>query len=69
MYNKDKVEPAQLSTYEDLANPKWKGKIIVRSSSNIYNQSLVAGMIETKGEAATAKPMRKTQPKKQFSSR
>ncbi len=55
MYNKDKVDPAQLSTYEDLANPKWKGKIIVRSSSNIYNQSLVAGMIETKGEAATAK--------------
>lgn len=55
MYNKDKVNPAQLSTYEDLADPKWKGKVTVRSSSNIYNQSLVAGMIEEKGEEATAK--------------
>ena len=54
MYNKDKVDPAELSTYEDLADPKWKGKFIVRSSSNIYNQSLVAGMIEEQGEAATA---------------
>ena len=54
IYNKDKVDPSQLSTYEDLADPKWKGKFIVRSSSNIYNQSLVAGMIEEKGEEATA---------------
>ncbi len=55
VYNKDTVDPSQLSTYEDLADPKWKGKFIVRSSSNIYNQSLVAGMIEEKGEAETAK--------------
>lgn len=54
VYNKDKVDPSQLSTYEDLADPKWKGKFIVRSSSNIYNQSLVAGMIAEKGEEATA---------------
>jgi iron(III) transport system substrate-binding protein len=53
MYNKDNIDPAQLTTYEDLADPKWKGKVIVRSSSNIYNQSLVAGMIEAKGEQAT----------------
>lgn len=53
MYNKNNVDPAQLSTYEDLADPKWKGKVVVRSSSNIYNQSLVAGMIEVKGEQAT----------------
>jgi len=53
VYNKDKVDPSQLSTYEDLADPKWKDKFIVRSSSNIYNQSLVAGMIEEEGEAAT----------------
>ena len=51
IYNKAKVNPAQLSTYEDLSNPKWKGKIIVRSSNNIYNQSLVASMI---GESGTA---------------
>ena len=54
MYNKDKVDPTQIATYEDLADPKWKGKFIVRSSGNIYNQSLVAGMIEEKGEQATA---------------
>ncbi|MCC0178300.1 Fe(3+) ABC transporter substrate-binding protein [Waterburya agarophytonicola K14] len=54
MYNKDKVNPTDISSYEDLADPKWKGKILVRSSSNIYNQSLVAGMIEEKGEEATA---------------
>lgn len=54
MYNKDKVDPADVSTYEDLTDAKWKGKILMRSSSNIYNQSLVAGMIEEKGEEATA---------------
>lgn len=54
VYNKDQVDPSQLSTYEDLTDPKWKGKFIVRSSSNIYNQSLVAGMIEEKGEEATS---------------
>ncbi|MBE9046491.1 Fe(3+) ABC transporter substrate-binding protein [Pleurocapsales cyanobacterium LEGE 10410] len=55
MYNKDQVDPSQLATYEDLADPKWKGKVIIRSSGNIYNQSLVAGMIEEQGEEATAK--------------
>jgi iron(III) transport system substrate-binding protein len=53
MYNKDRVDPAQLSTYEDLADPKWKGKILIRSSSNIYNQSLVASLIEIHGEQQT----------------
>lgn len=50
MYNKDLVEPSQLSTYENLADPQWKGKLVIRSSSNIYNQSLVAGLIEVHGE-------------------
>jgi iron(III) transport system substrate-binding protein len=50
MYNKNTIEPTQLSTYEDLADPKWKGKLLIRSSSNIYNQSLVASMIEVHGE-------------------
>ncbi|CAD0226035.1 Iron deficiency-induced protein A [Planktothrix agardhii] len=53
VYNKNKVNPAQLSTYEDLANPKWKGKIVARSSNNIYNQSLVASMIGESGTATT----------------
>jgi iron(III) transport system substrate-binding protein len=49
VYAKDRVNADQLSTYEALADAQWKGKICVRSSSNIYNQSLVAGMIATQG--------------------
>lgn len=49
MYAKGRVDPAELSTYEDLADPKWKGRICVRSSSHIYNQSLVASMIAANG--------------------
>lgn len=52
MYVKGKVDPSQLSTYEALADPKWKGKICIRSSGNIYNQSLVASMIAADGAAA-----------------
>ncbi len=51
MYHKDRVKPEQLSTYEDLADPKWKGKILVRSSSNVYNQSLVVSIMEADGAA------------------
>ncbi len=50
IYSNERVKPEQLSTYEDLANPKWKGKINVRSSSNIYNQSLYASIIANVGE-------------------
>ncbi|MEA5535053.1 Fe(3+) ABC transporter substrate-binding protein [Crocosphaera sp. XPORK-15E] len=53
MYNKEKVKPEDLSTYEALADPKWKGKIVMRPSSNIYNQSLVASLIQADGEAKT----------------
>ncbi|MGF1458438.1 MAG: Fe(3+) ABC transporter substrate-binding protein [Leptolyngbyaceae cyanobacterium] len=53
MYNRDRVNPAELSAYEALAEPKWNGRVLIRSSSNIYNQSLVAGMIETNGLEAT----------------
>lgn len=53
MYNKANVDPSELSTYQDLANPKWKGRLIMRSSSNIYNQSLTAGMIANYGAQAT----------------
>lgn len=53
VYNKAKVQPSQLSTYQALANPEWRGKLCMRSSDNIYNQSLVAATIATQGEAAT----------------
>jgi len=48
-YARDRVNPAELSTYEALAEPKWKQRICIRSSDNIYNQSLVASMIEAHG--------------------
>jgi len=51
MYSVERVKPADLSTYEDLAEAKWKGKICVRSSSHIYNQSMLATMIESQGAA------------------
>jgi iron(III) transport system substrate-binding protein len=41
-----------LSTYDDLANPKWKKKVLIRPASNIYNQSFVAWLIDTRGEKA-----------------
>ncbi len=50
MYNPEKVTIDELSTYEDLSNPKWKGRICIRSSSNIYNQSLLASLISHLGE-------------------
>ncbi|MBR8828291.1 MAG: Fe(3+) ABC transporter substrate-binding protein [Gomphosphaeria aponina SAG 52.96 = DSM 107014] len=53
MYHKNRVDPAQLSTYEDLADPKWNGMIAIRSSTNIYNQSMVGSLVEIHGEEAT----------------
>ena len=50
MYNPKKVSIDELSTYEDLSNPKWKGRICIRSSSNIYNQSLLASLISHLGQ-------------------
>ncbi|MBL4704390.1 MAG: extracellular solute-binding protein, partial [Flavobacteriales bacterium] len=52
-YSKDRVDPNEIKSYEDLANPKWKGKIVVRSSDNTYNQSLMASVIAN-GDAETA---------------
>lgn len=51
VYAKDRVKPEQLSTYEDLADVKWSGRILTRSSTNIYNKSLLAASIEIHGEA------------------
>ena len=51
IYDKTKVKPEDLSTYEDLADPKWQGRILIRSSNNIYNQSLLASLVEHHGEA------------------
>lgn len=50
VYAKDRVDEGELSTYEDLADPKWKGKIVTRSSSHPYNQSLIASIIANDGK-------------------
>jgi iron(III) transport system substrate-binding protein len=42
-------------TYEDLSDPKWKGRVAIRSSGNMYNQSLVASLIANNGIDATEK--------------
>lgn len=53
IYNTKKVKPEELSTYEDLANPKWRKRLCLRTSKKVYNQSLVAMMIAEHGEAKT----------------
>src|SRR3546814_2748708 len=50
-YDKTKIQPGEIKAYEDLADPKWKGKVCIRSSSNVYNQSLLSSIIEEDGEA------------------
>ncbi|MGB1218901.1 MAG: Fe(3+) ABC transporter substrate-binding protein [Flavobacteriales bacterium] len=49
-YDTALVKPSELSTYEDLTSEKWKGEINVRSSQNLYNQSLLASVIAHQGE-------------------
>lgn len=51
VYAKDTVKPGDIRGYEDLADPKWKGKVCMRSSSNMYNLSLMSSMIDHVGEA------------------
>ena len=55
VFAKDRVKPEDLSTYEDLTSDKWKKKVLIRSSSNIYNQSLMASIIAHKGEEEATK--------------
>jgi iron(III) transport system substrate-binding protein len=50
-YDKTRVKPADIPTYESLADPKWKGKICTRSSAHVYNLSLMGAMIDHLGEA------------------
>ena len=50
-YSKAELGPDAVASYEDLADPKWRGKICIRSGSNVYNLSLLGSLIELKGEA------------------
>ncbi|MBK8063886.1 MAG: Fe(3+) ABC transporter substrate-binding protein [Betaproteobacteria bacterium] len=51
VYDKSRVKPGEVKSYEDLADPKWKGKVCIRSSTNMYNLSLMGALIEHLGEA------------------
>ena len=55
-YSPERVNENDLNgmRYEDLADPKWKGRVVIRKSNNIYNQSLVASLIKNNGKKATA---------------
>lgn len=53
VYNPGKVKPAELSTYKALAEPQWKGRLCLRTSRKVYNQSLVAMLMAEYGEAET----------------
>ena len=55
VYSTERVKPAELVSYEDLADPKWKGRLCLRTSKKVYNQSLVAMMLARLGEAETAR--------------
>ncbi|WP_027965108.1 Fe(3+) ABC transporter substrate-binding protein [Halalkalibacillus halophilus] len=49
-YHPDRVDEEELSTYEALADPEWEDRVLIRSSENVYNQSLLASFIEIYGE-------------------
>ena len=53
VYSTERVKPSELSTYEALADNQWKGRLCLRTSKKIYNQSLVATMIDNLGEEQT----------------
>lgn len=50
-YAPERVDTSLLRSYEDLANPIWKGKVLTRTSNNIYNQSLLASIIANDGDS------------------
>ena len=54
-YSPERVNANELNgmTYEGLADPKWKGRVVIRKSNNIYNQSLVASLVKHNGKKAT----------------
>ena len=53
-YDPSRTNPPANLSYEDLADPKYKGKVVIRKSSNVYNQSLVASLIANNGKKKTA---------------
>ncbi|HET9394685.1 MAG TPA: extracellular solute-binding protein, partial [Nitrospiraceae bacterium] len=58
VYSTERVKPEDLSTYEALADPRWRGKVCLRTSKKVYNQSLVAMLIAQHGEQETERIVR-----------
>jgi iron(III) transport system substrate-binding protein len=58
VYSTERVDPAGLSTYEALADSKWKGRLCLRTSRQVYNQSMVAMMIARLGTGETERIVR-----------
>ncbi|MFQ5849206.1 MAG: extracellular solute-binding protein [Candidatus Binatia bacterium] len=58
MYSTKRIKPSELSTYEALGDPKWRGRLCFRTSRKVYTQSLVATMIKTLGEKRTEQVVR-----------
>ncbi|MBC8399626.1 Fe(3+) ABC transporter substrate-binding protein [Flavobacteriaceae bacterium] len=52
VYSKERVNVGELSTYANLTNEKWRNKVLVRSSSNAYNQALLSSIVANRGEEA-----------------
>ena len=59
MYNTERVKPGEVTSYADLGDPKWKGRICLRTSTSVYNQSLLASLIAIHGEAETERMVRR----------
>ncbi|MCD8508659.1 MAG: Fe(3+) ABC transporter substrate-binding protein [Bacillus sp. (in: Bacteria)] len=49
VYAKDRVDPSELSTYEAITGPEWEGRLLARTSENMYNISILASFIELYG--------------------
>ena len=58
VYATERVDPAELSTYEALADPAWQGRLCLRTSKKVYNMSLVGTLIERLGPDATEELVR-----------
>jgi iron(III) transport system substrate-binding protein len=52
IYPRERINPSELDSYESLTDDKWKGRLLVRSSQNHYNQTLMASVIAARGEEA-----------------
>ncbi len=58
VYSTERVKPEELDSYESLTDAKWKGRVCLRTSKSVYNQSLIAMLIAQHGEEKTEQIVR-----------